>query len=342
METLIIRTGNHQSQVLLGESYNQVGKYLTDARVIVVTDKNVYEHYREFIRQWPVIVIKPGERNKTFGTLEYIIDKLIRLNADRSTFILGIGGGIVCDISGFAASIYMRGLRFGFISTSLLSQVDASVGGKNGINFRGYKNMVGVFRQPDFVICDHTMLKTLDSHEFITGFAEVIKAAAIKDESFFSWLEANYKAALNHDPDALQEMIYRTVKIKAEVVEQDEKEKNLRRILNFGHTFGHALEKVIGISHGEAVSLGMVMAAKLSEKLVTAPSGTAFRLQQLLSGVGLPILSPVPPDELADAMARDKKKEKEQLFLVLLRHIGEAVTRPMPHTELKQHLHDLR
>lgn len=126
------------------------------------------------------------------------------------------------------------------------------------------------------------------------------------------------------------------------VVEQDEKERNLRRILNFGHTFGHALEKVTGISHGEAVSVGMVMAAKLSEKTGTALAGTALRLQQLLSGVGLPLLSPVPPDELADAMMRDKKKEKEQMFLVLLRRIGEAVTMPMPYTELKQHLHDLR
>ncbi len=342
METLIIRTGNHQSQVLMGESYTRVGKYLPDAKVIAVTDKNVYANYREFVSQWPVIVIKPGEQNKTFNTLEYIIDKLIRLSADRSTFVLGIGGGIVCDITGFAASVYMRGLRFGFVSTSLLSQVDASVGGKNGINFRGFKNMVGVFRQPDFVLCDHTMLKTLDNHEFITGFAEVIKAAAIRDENFFSWLEANYKAALNHDPEVLQEMIYRAVKIKAEVVEQDEKEKNLRRILNFGHTFGHALEKVAGISHGEAVSVGMVMAAKLSEKKGTAPSGTALRLQQLLSGVGLPLLSPVPPDKLADAMARDKKKEKEQMFLVLLHRIGEAISMPIPFTELKQHLHDLR
>lgn len=342
METLIIRTGNHQSQVLLGESYKQVGKYLPEARVIAITDKNVYRYYKDFISQWPVIVIKPGEQNKTFETLGYIIDRLIRLNADRSTFILGIGGGIVCDITGFAASIYMRGLRFGFISTSLLSQVDASVGGKNGINFRGYKNMVGVFRQPDFVLCDHTLLKTLANHEFITGFAEVIKAAAIRDESFFSWMEANFKAALDQIPDVLQEMIYRSVKIKAEVVEQDEKERNLRRILNFGHTFGHALEKVTGISHGEAISVGMVMAAKLSEKTGTAPAGTALRLQQLLSGVGLPLLSPVPPDELAEAMARDKKKEKEQLFLVLLRRIGEAITMPMPYTELKQHLHDLR
>jgi len=341
MEKLSVHTDHHTSTILLGESIEYVERYLPDKRVVIITDRNVFRNYERFLTRWPCIVFEPGELHKTLQTIDYITGELVRLEADRGTFILGVGGGIVCDVAGFTASIYMRGLHFGFVSTSLLSQVDASVGGKNGVNFHGYKNMIGVFRQPDFVLCDYRMLKTLDRREFISGFAEVVKAAAIRDAELFSWLESNYSQMLSYQEDALHYMIAKSVKIKILVVEKDEKEKNERRILNFGHTFGHAIEKTTGLPHGEAVSIGMILAARLSERLGYCQTGTTGRLADLLAVIGLPVQSPVAVSDLYAVITSDKKREGDRLHLVLLRQIGEALFRPVQITDLKNYLYDL-
>ena len=267
-EKLEVKAESKKSQLLIGEKLSNLPQYIGDRKTIIVTDSNILKYYKDKLPQGiPVIEIGLGETHKTLKTIEFIMGKLVENEADRTTLLIAVGGGIVCDVAGFAASIYMRGLSFGFVSTTLLSQVDASVGGKNGVNYEGYKNMVGVFNQPDFVICDDEMLKTLDPEEFRSGFAEIIKAGAIKNAALFEYCKNNASKALKYDKETLTHMIYESVLMKAKVVEADEREKGERRLLNFGHTFAHAIEKKTGILHGKAVSMGMVLAAKASQSL---------------------------------------------------------------------------
>jgi 3-dehydroquinate synthase len=245
-------------------------------------------------------------------------------------------------VAGFAASVYMRGLRFGFVSTTLLSQVDASVGGKNGVNFMGYKNMIGVFGQPEFVICDTTMLTTLDRREYNAGFAEIIKAAAIRDSKLFGFLEEKSAEALDQVSDVLERMIFDSVMIKAAVVEADERETGERKILNFGHTFAHGLEHLTGMLHGEAVSLGMVYATKLSVKTGYLASGEADRILRLLERYNLPITTETDMGQLLQAMKKDKKREGDSIHLVLLNRIGNAFIHTTTYSQLENLTHDLR
>ncbi len=205
---------------------------------------------------------------------------------DRTAFIVGIGGGIVCDITGFVASTYLRGVRFGFAATTLLAQVDASAGGKNGVNFSGYKNMVGMFNQPEFVICDPEVLQTLSERDRGCGLAEIVKHAAIADDGLFCYLEENVGEVLALSPPTVRRMVYDSVVIKSEIVNRDEKETGERRKLNFGHTFGHAVEKITGAPHGEAVSIGMMVAARLSARrgYLAKPRSLAWRVCSRRSG----------------------------------------------------------
>jgi 3-dehydroquinate synthase len=341
MEKLRLRTGTHESLILLGEQIKNIRFYLPEGKIFVISDERVMSLYGQHFSEFPVILLEQGEKHKTLRSLEVITERLIQESCDRSSFLLGVGGGIICDITGFAASVYMRGIPFGFVSTTLLSQVDASVGGKNGVNFSGYKNILGVFNQPEFVICDPAVLKTLDQREFTGGIAEVLKAAAIRDEEFFGFLEEKMDLLTARNEEILGEAISRSVKIKADVVQRDEREKGERRILNFGHTFGHALEKHTGMPHGEAVSIGMVLAAVLSVKLGLLAQNEADRIITLLKRAGLPVQSPVPPALLAEAMTRDKKKESDTIHLVLLEKTGSAVNYPMKTNQLEELLHDL-
>jgi 3-dehydroquinate synthase len=341
MEKFILKTGNHDSSILLGESIANLGNYLNHERVIVITDTNVFRLYNQYMNRFPVVVTDTGEGNKSLSSLESVIEKLLEFEADRSTFIIGFGGGIVCDIAGFAASIYLRGLKFGFVSTTLLSQVDASVGGKNGINFKGFKNMIGVFRQPQFVLCDYSLLRSLEKKEFVAGFAEIIKIAAIRDDKLFTYLAKTSEEALAQEPMAIHQLVKNSVKIKASIVQNDEREKSERRLLNFGHTFGHAIEKLTGMLHGESVSLGMVMAGRLSVKLGLCGQSEVNNLIDLLKLYGLPVTIPLKPDEIFDIIRKDKKRENDFIHFVLLRKIGEAETRPIPLSDLQKLIHDL-
>jgi 3-dehydroquinate synthase len=341
MEQLSLRTGTHESLILLGEQIKNIRSYLPETKVFVISDVKVMSLYSQYFSNFPAIILEQGEKHKTLRSLEIITERLIQESCDRSSFLLGVGGGIVCDITGFTASIYMRGIRFGFVSTTLLSQVDASVGGKNGVNFNGYKNILGVFNQPEFVICDPAVLKTLDQREFTGGIAEVVKAAAIRDNDFFGFLEDKMDLLTTRNEEVLGEAISRSVKIKADVVQRDEREKGERRMLNFGHTFGHALEKHTGMPHGEAVSIGMVLASGLSVKLGLLAKNEADRIITLLKRAGLPVQSPVPPAILAEAMTRDKKKESDNIHLVLLEKAGSAVNYPVKTNQMEELLHDL-
>jgi 3-dehydroquinate synthase len=335
MQTITINTNNVTSRILIGESLSNLNKYLPPGNTILITDENILKLYGAVLPDFPVISIGLGEKNKTMDTLSIIFDKLIEFEADRSTFIVAVGGGIVCDVAGFAASVYMRGLRYGFVSTTLLSQVDASVGGKNGVNFRGYKNMIGVFQQPEFVIVDIDMLKSLNDKEFKSGFAEIIKAAAIKSELLFTYIEHNYAKALQKDHGVLEKMIYESVLIKAAVVEEDEKEKGERKKLNFGHTFAHSIEHNTGMLHGEAVSIGMALAADLSVKLGLLKEDVAQRLYDILKKLGLPVSLKIEYSHLVAAMKKDKKRHGDDLHMVFLDRISHALIKKMSINQLE-------
>jgi 3-dehydroquinate synthase len=342
MEVLKIKTDLGESRLLSGERIENLHKYLPDCKLAIITDENIKKYYQQYFPQNALIItVGLGETNKTMATLEKIFDELISAEYDRSCFILGIGGGIITDITGFVASIYLRGVRFGFVSTTLLAQVDASIGGKNGVNFKGYKNMIGVFNQPEFVILDYNMLKTLPKQEFTAGFAEIIKHAAIRDMSLFDFMENNIDKALSGDERVLHRLVYDSLVIKSAVVQTDEKEKGLRRILNFGHTLGHAVEKLTGIIHGQAVSIGMVAAARLSVKKGLLTQVEAERLEKLIAAYGLPVKITVDKARLIEAMKKDKKREQEMINFVLLSGLGSAVIEGIEIKQLEEIVNDL-
>jgi len=334
MITIKISGNTGNSDIIIGEKISRFWDYLPERKTIVITDDRVEKLYGSLWEDLPTIIIGQGEANKTLNTLGLIFHQLLELNADRKTFILGIGGGIVCDLAGFAASVFMRGLRFGFISTTLLSQVDASVGGKNGVNFEGYKNIVGVFNQPEFVLCDPQVLKTLEPGEISNGLAEIVKHALIADGELFNFLEKNIKGLLTLDVEVINYAVTRSVEIKSAIVNLDEKEQGERRKLNFGHTFGHAIEKVSGISHGNAVSLGMVIAAKYSTKKGFLTETDLNRMIRLLEKLRLPVECNYNSGEIMEALIMDKKREDAKIHFILLENIGHAVVEKLPIDEV--------
>jgi 3-dehydroquinate synthase len=305
---------------------------------VIVTDGNVREAYGRFFPAAEVIEIGTGEGLKTLATVGRIYEALIGCAADRSSFIVGIGGGIVCDVTGYAASTFLRGLPFAFVASTLLAQMDAAVGGKNGVNWEGYKNMIGVFRQPEFVICDPALLRTLPRREILSGLAEVVKHALIRDADLFDYLEENARGALELQPQVMERLIHDSLTIKSAIVNRDEGERGERRLLNFGHTFGHALERATGVSHGEAVSAGMVLAAMISEHRGYLASPERARLEGLLAALGLPLRIPCPPEKLLEGLRKDKKRAGDLVHFVLLQGLGRAVVEEMTWEELAGHL----
>jgi 3-dehydroquinate synthase len=335
MNTLEIHGSTGKSTLLVGEQLNNMDTYLPPSPTVIITDENVRQLYGDRFPEARVIEIGTGESIKTLDTVEDIFQELVALEMDRTVFIVGIGGGIVCDIAGFVASTYLRGVRFGFVATTLLAQVDASVGGKNGVNFSGYKNMVGVFNQPEFVICDPEVLRTLRKRDRGCGLAEIVKHAAIADIRLFDYLEKNVDKALAMAPEAVQRMVVDSVIIKSEIVNRDEKESGERRKLNFGHTFGHAVEKVHKLPHGEAVSIGMMLAAKLSAQKGYLTDAHVVRLQELLNSLKLPTRLAIDKTKVIEALRHDKKRENHTLHFVLLRRMGEAVVEPILLSDLE-------
>ena len=344
MKSISINSAIGNSKILIGENLVNVSEYLPEnKKVVIITDEKINAVYgHQFPKADLIITIPQGESNKSLKTLEYIFDKMADAEIDRSSFVLGIGGGIVCDVAGFAAAIYMRGISFGFVSTTLLSQVDASVGGKNGVNFGGYKNLVGTFSLPEFVICDPEMLKTLPQNELISGMAEVVKHGLIADANLFEFIEQNTDKIRKYDLNVLTRFVHDSVIIKSNIVNEDVKEKGVRRILNFGHTIGHAIEKNTGMQHGMAISIGMVMAAKISVARELISKSDADRIISLLEKIGLPVTLPVDPTILLDAIKRDKKRDRDEIHFVLLTKIGKAFSENISISELKLLLNDLR
>ena len=319
-----------QSEIYIGPTADILSGVLPEGRVVVVSDATIDRLYHPMLASYDTVLIGAGESIKTLQTVESIYRRFIELGVDRSTFVLAVGGGIVTDVAGFAAATYMRGLSFGFISTTLLGQVDASVGGKNGVNVDGYKNMAGTFMQPRFVICDPEMLRTLSDREFRAGLAEVVKAAIIADADLFARIEATTFDDLRSDTDLLTDAVSASIRVKADIVERDERESGDRRKLNLGHTLAHAIEKCTNrLNHGEAVAVGTALIADASVKLGVLTAEDRDRIAGVLKKLGFDLTPPVDVKRLLKEVGKDKKNEDGMLRIVVPIGIGDCDVRPM-------------
>jgi len=340
MNTLTVNLGNrsypiHIGQQLLGDG-ERLSRHLRGRQVMLVSNDTVAPLYLDKVRQQlsafntSAVILPDGEQYKTLDTLNTIFTALLEKRFNRDCTLIALGGGVVGDITGFAAASYQRGVSFLQIPTTLLAQVDSSVGGKTGVNHPLGKNMIGAFHQPGCVVIDTDTLDTLDDRQLSAGLAEVIKYGLIRDATFFDWLEASMPALMARDKQALEYAIERSCSIKAEIVAADERESGQRALLNLGHTFGHAIETGTGYGnwlHGEAVATGMLMAADLSARHDWISADVVQRTKQLLRQAGLPTSAPGEMDEsrFMALMAVDKKVVDSGLRLVLLKAIGDAV-----------------
>jgi len=324
---------NSSTNFYMAYGFSYLKKISEPKSTVLITDENVYNAHTKRFKGWNSIILKPGEEYKVQATVDAVIEKLIEMEADRNTTLVGVGGGVITDITGYIASVYMRGIKFGFVPTSVLSMVDASIGGKNGIDVGVYKNMVGIIRQPSFILYDMIFLNTLPDTEWENGFAEIIKHACIKDSAMFSELERNSLKNYQSRQKTVCELIQRNVKIKAAVVKRDEFEKGERRLLNFGHTLGHALETQYELLHGQAISIGMTYACQISEKL------TGFKQMERVVGVlekyNLPTYASFNKQKVFEVLKMDKKRERKEMNYILLERIGKGVIRTISLKQLE-------
>ncbi len=336
IETVNLEDNNYP--IFIGEgaslSLENFDGYIAGKDIAIITNEVVAPLYLNEIsdlfsnRNVIEYILPDGEQEKKLKTVHKIIDRLMEAGFGRDSTLIALGGGVVGDITGFTASIFMRGINFIQIPTTLLAQVDASVGGKTAVNHKSGKNLIGSFYQPQCVICDSIFLATLEATEISAGLAEIIKYGLIFDSEFFQWLQKNMQQILSNDRAAVDYVIQRSCAIKAEIVAQDEKEQSVRALLNFGHTFGHAIEKLTGYgnwTHGDAVAVGMVLAARLSENMSLITPEDVQNIEEILTAANLPISLPnIDPAELLAAMQSDKKVKDRNIQLVLLKNIGEA------------------
>jgi 3-dehydroquinate synthase len=314
---------------------------LPHENIIIITDENIYGHHLEKFSGYPIIKMPAGEEHKNQQTVDHIIAELLQLEAGKNTVLIGVGGGVVTDITGYVAAIYMRGIKFGLVPTSILAMVDAAIGGKNGIDVGLYKNMVGTIRQPDLIVYDYSFLPTLPVKEWVNGFAEIIKHACIKDRLLFSMLEKYSLHDFQADSTLVAELVEKNVAIKNAVVLNDEFEKGERKLLNFGHTIGHAIENLHQLPHGHAVSIGMAAACNLSEQLNGLHFNDAKRIILLLAKYHLPVDIETEYEKVFEVLKMDKKRSGNTVSFILLNKIGEAVIKPISLEDLHQHLKEI-
>ena len=356
MKTINIDLGDRSYPIYVGDQLIDnptiLLNHIHTHTVVVVTNTTVAPLYLDTVTQSLgdnthiiPIILPDGEQYKNTETLNTIYEVLLKNKCDREVMLIALGGGVIGDITGFAAASFMRGVKFIQIPTTLLSQVDSSVGGKTGINHALGKNMIGAFYQPQCVIADVGLLKTLPDRELSAGLAEVIKYGLIRDAAFFVWLEKTMPSLINKDPSSLIEAVIRSCENKADVVAQDEFEssKGIRATLNLGHTFGHAIEHAMGYGnwlHGEAVAAGMVMAAFLSQELGWLKPDDFDRTKQLIANANLPISPPdIPVDQFMGLMQSDKKSQRGRIHLILQKTIGDAIlTSDYPEAALRKTL----
>jgi 3-dehydroquinate synthase len=320
------------------DAINEIAK---DANIVIVTDENVFDQHTEKLSAYPVIKFAAGEEFKSQKTADYIIEQLINLGAHKNTILIGVGGGVVTDITGYVAAVYMRGIKFGLVPTSILAMVDAAIGGKNGIDVGVYKNMVGTIRQPEFIFYDYSFLKTLPVKEWVNGFAEVIKHACIKDALLFKVLEKYSLHEYQADSTLIADLIEKNVAIKTAVVVNDEFETGDRKLLNFGHTIGHAIENLHRIPHGHAVSIGMIAACNLSVQLNNFHAGEAAKIVRLLTRYHLPVDVETDHAKVFEVLKMDKKRTGDGVQFILLNTIGKAEIKYISLSDLDKHFKEI-
>jgi len=340
----------HIANGLLGRAGQLLACTLKATNTAVITNATIASLYLETLRTSLrsagcnvfEVILPDGEQFKTLDSISLIYEHLLGFGLDRSSALIALGGGVVGDMTGFAAATFMRGIPFVQVPTTLLAQVDSSVGGKTGVNLTGGKNMVGAFYQPRCVLIDPMTLHTLPERELRAGFAEVIKYGIINDPDFFAWLESSLEAVMRLDADALVQVIMRCCTIKADIASKDEREQGVRAYLNYGHTLGHAIETLTGYAsflHGEAVAIGMCAAARLALRLGLCPEADVRRIEALVQAAGLPVAAPAfPAGDYLAAMLKDKKKTGSTINFVLPHRIGEVALHPVSQDRLRAFL----
>ena len=332
VEQQILQFSSTKTDCYFNGDINELEKIISKEKAVIITDENINALYPQILAGWKTIVIPAGEAHKQQSTIDFIIHELILHHADRDSILIGLGGGVVTDITGFVACIYMRGIKFGLIPTTILSMVDAAIGGKNGIDVGIYKNLIGIIRHPSLLLFDYSFLKSLPKSEWINGFAEIIKHACIKDKELFIQLKKSVINEFINNNNLIGSLIKRNVQIKYQVVANDEFEKGERKLLNFGHTIGHAIENLYHLPHGHAVSIGMVEACKISEKILGFQS--TVDVKTILSKYGLPTELVYDKAEVWKVLLMDKKKQGSNMSFILLPEIGRAIYESIPLEEL--------
>ena len=335
MKTLSVKTSNNSYDIKISKDgaahfIEEIKSSLSADKIIVVTDENVLSHHSDLLKDCKknseLIVLPPGESTKSYNHYQFLCESVLALGVTRKSCLVAFGGGVIGDLVGFVAGTLLRGIRFVQVPTTLLAQVDSSVGGKTAINSTHGKNLIGVFHPPSLVLSDVSLLKTLPKEHFIDGCAEVIKYALIDDAQFLKWLESSLSSILSLEHDVLIEIVHQCCVKKAKYVQADEYEKNIRALLNFGHTFGHAIEILSDYKtpHGSAVSMGMVMAARYSCYLGLLSHDDCNRVEKLLTKFGLPTHCPYAISEMLPYLLKDKKAERDSITLILLKDLGKA------------------
>lgn len=322
-------------------NFSELAKLAPGGNIVIITDEDLYSHHGDQLSAFPVIRFAAGEANKNQATADLIIQQLIELGANKNTFLVGVGGGVVTDLTGYVAAVYMRGLSFGLVPTSILAMVDAAIGGKNGIDVGVYKNLVGTVLQPDFIFYDYSFLETLPVKEWVNGFAEIIKHACIKDALMFAFLEKYSLHEYQADRTLIADLVEKNVDIKMQVVTRDEFEQGDRKLLNFGHTIGHAIENLHAIPHGHAVSIGMVAACNLSVQLNDLHADEAAKIVRLLARYHLPVDVETDHARVFDVLKMDKKRKADGVQFILLDKIGSASIKFISLTELENHFKEI-
>ncbi|MFH0816820.1 MAG: 3-dehydroquinate synthase [Methanobacteriota archaeon] len=314
----------------------RIGRLARGRRLVTITDARVEKLHSAKIPEGEVIVIGRGERSKTLATVEKVYERFSELEIDRSAMVVGMGGGLVCDIAGYAAATYHRGLDLCLAPTTLLAQADAAIGGKSGVNLRGYKNQIGIIRQPTMVVCDVAFLKTLSGAEMGNGLAEVVKHGAIASLPLLRFAESSSQKILAREPSALRRIVADSIAVKCAIVQRDENESGERTKLNFGHTVGHALEKVCRLPHGNAVAIGMAVEARMAVSMGNAARSDMEKLDCVLGSLGLPTSMPrADKDAICDAISMDKKRRGVGIMMPVLSGLGKC-------TIVRANLEDLR
>jgi len=334
MKNWKVKFSSQTVSFFLEGKFAAIDKMVDKSNAFYITDENVYALHQKKFKGKKTIVIPAGEEHKQQATVDFIIEALLNLGATREAVLIGVGGGVVTDMVGYVAGVYMRGVAVGFVPTTILAMVDASIGGKNGIDIGLYKNMVGLIRQPSFLVYDIDFLNTLPKHQWENGFAEIIKHAAIKDAAMMKALASHDLSYYQKNKKALALLIAKNVQIKVKVVQKDEFEKGDRKLLNFGHTLGHAIENQHALLHGHAISIGMVYAAKISQ-VIEGFNDTGL-LVDTLKKYGLPTSMRFDMDQAMQIMQKDKKKTGATIQYVLLNKIGKAVYQSIPMKSLEK------